>query len=133
MSALWLSSSTLLVITLGFAGLLGELSFRLRERLSTPLAALAILAFGMVVLPPLSLPGMLPWLLWLSGFIVFIIYSLRPNQLPEQLLSRRFALRYIAIAMVFCVAWNLLTHAGFPALLMATFAGMTALMAWSDS
>lgn len=133
MSTVWLSSSTILLITVGFAGLLGELSYRLRKRLSTPLAVLSILVFGMVVLPPLSLPGILPWLLWVSGLSVFILYFFRPTPLPQKFLTRRFAMRFIALTMVLCALWNLLTSAGFPAVLLATFAGAAAFMAWRES
>lgn len=133
MSAIWLSSSTILLITVGFAGLLGELSYQLRKRLSTSIAVLSIPVLGMVILPPLSLPGILPWLLWISGFTVFILYFFRPAPLPQQLLTRRFAMRFIAITMVLCTLWNLQTDAGFPALLQAATAGATAIMAWSES
>ncbi|MCB2179676.1 hypothetical protein KQH54_00990 [bacterium] len=133
MSTLWLSSSTIFVITIGFAGLLGELSYRLRKNLSFSILGLSILVFGMVVLPPLSLPGIMSWLLWASGFFVFLLYSLRPQALPQSWVTRRFAMRYIALSMVLCAVWNLLTSAGFPALLLATFAATTGLMAWQDS
>ena len=133
MPVLWFSSPTLFIITLGFAGLLGDLIYRLRERISPQLIALCTLVLGMVIFPPLSLPLLLQRTLWGAGVIVIIAYAVRPGTLPENLHTRRFAMRYIAVAMVFSATWNILSGPSFPAMVLAVFACLAALMAWLES
>ncbi|MGD2026771.1 MAG: hypothetical protein PVI99_03065 [Anaerolineales bacterium] len=133
MAVFWFSSPTLFMITLGFAGLLGNLIYHLRERISPQLIALCALVLGMVILPPLSLPILLQRTLWGAGLIVILAYAVRPSTLPANLHTRRFAMRYTAVAMVLSAIWNILSGPSFPAMVLAAFACLAALMAWFDS
>ncbi|HKJ28302.1 MAG TPA: hypothetical protein VJ965_11735 [Anaerolineales bacterium] len=133
MSAVWLSSPALFVITLGFAGLLGELIYRLREAIQIRLAALAALFASLVLFPPLSLPGVLNWLLWLLALVVVVLFALRPDPLPSLFLTRRFALRYASAAMLLSAIWNVWTWPSFPSSLLVVSALAAACLAWLES
>lgn len=129
----WFSSPTLFMITLGFAGFLGDLIYRLRERFSTSLVALCAFVLGMVIFPPLSLPTLMQRILWVAGTMVILAYALRPDSLPARLHTRRFALRYTAVAMLLSAIWYILSGPGFPAMVLSLCAGLAALLAWLDS
>lgn len=133
MSAVWISSPTLIIITLGFAGLLGNLIRRLRQALQPKLAALTALLALLVLFPPLSLPGLLNWLLWLASLGVVLLFAVRPDSLPPSLHTRRFALRYASAAMLLSAWGNALYGPSFPACMIAAFALLAALLAWLES
>ena len=147
MSVVWITSSTLFVITLGFAGLLGELIHHLRIRRSAAkqngiqvrLAGMSVFISILVLLFPLSLPGTANWLLWLAAVCVIAIYALHRRALPPRLLTRRFAWRYTSAAMLLSAWWNFSTGTALPAgtslpaTLLAVSALLAALLAWLES
>ena len=129
------------MITLGFAGLLGELIHHLQIRRSAHkqngiqarLAGLSLFVSILVLLFPLSLPGMANWLLWLAALVVIGIYALYRRSLPPSLLTRKFAFRYTSAAMLLAAWWNYSTGPSLPAYLLAISALLAALMAWLES
>lgn len=141
MSAVWITSSTLFMITLGFAGLLGELIYTLRVRRSAAkrngiqvrLAGMSVFVSLLVLLFPLSLPGMANWLLWLAALAVIAAYSLHRRSLPPRLLTRKFAFRYTSAAMLLSAWWNFTAGPSLPANLLAASALVAALLAWLES
>jgi len=129
----WIAALTLFIITLGFAGILGGLIFRLRTEPKVFLAFLSLMIGSLVFFPPLSLPVMLQWLVWLAALIIAGTFAMRPANLPAFLLSRRFVLRYACLALLTTAMWY---QSVGPSLLMSSLtitALLTALVSWRES
>ncbi len=133
MSVTWVAYPALYIITIGFAGLLGELIFHLRSQFTPRILAAAMLLAGLVWFPPLSLPLTLQWGLWVSSGVVILLFALRPQPLPNQLFSRQFAMRYASIAMLISALWDVLAGPAFPAHALAIAALLASLLAWLAS
>jgi hypothetical protein len=97
------------------------------------MAALAALLVGLVLFPPLSLPGLLNWPAWVLALAVTAIFATRPEILPYRLRTRSFALRYASVAMLLSAWWYLVSGPCFPACLLAASALLAALLAWIES
>lgn len=133
MLSVWVSPPTIIVISLGFAGLLGEQIRQLRSQLNTDQLAAALALVGLVLLPPLSLPPVTQWIGWAAAGLVIILFALRPPILPEYIYTNRFAWRYASFAMVLAALWNLLAGPSFPRPVLTLTAVLASLLAWRRS
>ena len=133
MISVWVSPPTILLISLGFAGLLGELIRRLRSRLNTSQLAAAIALIGLVLLPPLSLPPVTQWLGWAAAALVIFLFAFRPQILPAKIFSEQFAWKYASIAMFLAAIWNLVTGPSFPFIPISISAALAAFLSWKRS
>ena len=129
----WISAITLFIITLGFARMLGELVYHLRNQPGLPLAFVSFIIINLILFPPLSLPVTLRWFYWVVAFSVVAIFAVRSQGIPEVLLSQRFILRYISFVMLTSAAWYL--SAAQTALMsaLAAVAILAALLSWRES
>lgn len=152
MYSVWVSPPTIILISLGFAGLLGEqirqlhahlnqnrvqrLSFerleaQLRSNKHQLAAALALV--GLVMLPPLSLPPVSQWIGWAAAGLVILLFSFRPKGLPAGLFTCRFAWRYAAFTMLLAALWSFLSGPDLPYIILSLIALLTALLSWRRS
>lgn len=141
----WLSLPTLLIIDLGFAGLLGTHLYYLRAHAAHRRSAarsfphrarsiaLALLLGGFVLLPPLSFPPLPQWLGWLAALLVVALFAFRPKPLPARLWTLSFAFRYAALTMLLVALWGLLSGFTSPQALFTLAALLAAALAWHRS
>ncbi len=132
MSLAWVYPPTLFLITLGFAGVLGDLIYRLRANLNLPMLVAALSTLFLVLFPPLSLPPAFQYAGWIGAVLVILVFALRPDNLPSTFFTRRFALRYAALIMLLSALWGIF-NATFPTNLLAAAALLAALLAWTRS
>jgi hypothetical protein len=118
------------VISLGFAGLLGEQIRQLRSRISRHQLAAALALFGLALLPPLSLPPVIQWIGWVTASLVIVLFALQPKVLPACLFTRSFAWRYASFAMLLAALWNILAGPGLPNLALSLLALFASLLCW---
>ena len=133
MISVWVSPPTIIFISLGFAGLLGEIIRRLRSRLNTAQLAAAFALIGLVLLPPLSLPPVTQWLGWAAAIMVILLFAFRPQILPAKIFSEQFAWQYASIAMFLAAIWNLATGPSFPFIPISVSAALAAFLSWKRS
>jgi hypothetical protein len=133
MNTVWVSPPTIIIISLGFAGLLGEQIRQLRSHLTKRQLAAALALVGLVMLPPLSLPPVIQWLGWAAASLVIALFTFQPKVLPESIFSRRFAWQYACFAMLLAALWNLLAGPGLPYLIIFLAAIYAALLSWKRS
>ena len=129
----WINVFTLFIITLGFAGILGDLFFQLRSRKDAASGFLALVISSLVFSPPLSLPLIPRSILWAVALIVILIFAARPERLPAALLSQRFILRYACLAMVATALWYLSVEQSLLMFVLAFSAMLAALFSWRVS
>jgi len=129
----WINVFTLFIITLGFAGILGDLFFQLRSRKDAVAGFLALLISSLVFFPPLSLPLIPRSVLWAAALIVTLIFAARPQRLPGTLFSQRFILRYACLAMVATALWYLSVGESPLMFVLAISAMLAALFSWRES
>ena len=133
MISAWVSPPTIIIISLGFAGLLGEQIRQLRAQLNKNQLAAALALVGLVLLPPLSLPPAAQWIGLAAASLVILLFALRPNILPAQIFSPSFAWRYTSFSMILAAVWNLVAGPSFPFLLVSTSAMLAAFFSWRRS
>lgn len=129
----WIKAFTLFIITLGFAGLLGDLLFQLRSRRHAATGFLALLIGSLVFFPPLSLPHIPRAVLWTAALTVILLFTARPNRLPQVLLSQRFILRYACLGLVTTALWYLSVGQSLLMSALAISALFAALLSWRES
>jgi hypothetical protein len=152
MYSVWVSPPAIIVISLGFAGLLGEQIRQLRSRLNQnkgksprfdrfeallrshkhQLAAVLALV-GLVLLSPLSLPPVTQWISWTAASLVVALFAIRPKVLPTGMFTCRFAWQYASFSMLVAALWNLLAGPGLPYLVLGLVALFAALLSWKRS
>jgi hypothetical protein len=102
--AYYLTSSTILVAYLGFAGIWGVLFRRTRENI------VLIILYGLLLMLPAAL--MLPWqlavntLVWGFSLAVIFLFAKQPIQLPRWLWRRSFSYGYFGILMLLILGWT---------------------------
>jgi hypothetical protein len=133
MISVWVSPPTIIFISLGFAGLLGELIRQLRSRLNKSQLAAAVALIGLVLLPPLSLPPVTQWIGWTAACLVIFSFAFRPQILPAKFFSPSFAWRYASFAMLLAALWNLVTGPSFPFIPISLSAILAAFFSWKRS
>ena len=129
----WINVFTLFIITLGFAGILGDLFFQLRSRKNAAAGFLVLLISSLVFFPPLSLPLIPRSVLWAASLIVTLLFAARPGQLPGALFSQRFILRYACLAMVTTALWYLSAEQSPLMFVLAISAMLAAVFSWRES
>jgi hypothetical protein len=133
MYSVWVSPPAIIVISLGFAGLLGEQIRQLRSQLTKHQLAAAIALVGLVLLPPLSLPPVPQWFGWAAAILVIALFALQPKSLPQIIFSPKFAWRYASFAMLLAALWYLLAGPYLPYLLVGLAALFASLFSWKRS
>lgn len=133
MFSVWVSPPTIIFISLGFAGLLGDQIRQLRSHLTRHQVAAVLALLGLVWLPPLSLPPFQQWLGWAAATVVIVLFAARPNILPAEIFSCRFAWRYTSIAMLLAAVWDLLAGPALPYHFLSLCALVAAFLAWKRS
>ena len=133
MILMWISLTILLLITLGFAGLVGNYIYHLRSSVNSHQVASAFAIYGLVLLPPLSLPPISQWISWLVATLVVVIFAVRPIILPQQLWTIKFAFRYTSLVMVFIAIWSLAGGYSHPVIILGGFAALAALLSYLRS
>ena len=123
---------SLAAIYLGFAGFLGSLLYQFRSRLHWTLQGLVLfftlLTFvGTALLPPWSNPLMRAQLL--AGYLVVLVFSLRPIGRPDWMWKSALAFRYLSLTLVLVVLWSL-TDLNSERLVLAPWAALAAVLAW---
>jgi hypothetical protein len=133
MIEVWISAFTMVIITLGFGRILGDLIYQLRSHPDVPMAFLSLLVTNLVIFPPLSLPLIFRVSLWAAALSVTAIFAIRPRKIPEFLLSRRFILRYACLAMLTSAMWYLTAEQSLLMSALAASALLAALLSWRES
>ena len=129
----WITVFTLFIITIGFAGILGDLFFQLHSRKNAAAGFLALLIGSLIFFPPLSLTLTPRTVLWAAALIVTLLYTARPDWLPVTLFSQRFILRYACLAMVTTALWYLSVEQSLLMFVLAISAMLAALYSWRES
>jgi hypothetical protein len=141
----WLSDLLLLVallcIYLGFAGFLGSLLFRSRQRLGRQylgwllqvlmFAATIVVFLGISLLPPWNTPLLRAQ--FLIFYTVILVFSLRPIRRPEWIWKTAHAFRYLSLTLVLIVLWALSGEITPAKLMIVPWAGLAAVLAWQRS
>ncbi len=142
----WLISDLLLLaalvcIYLGFAGFLGSLLFRARQRLgrqrlgwllqSMMLAATILVFLGISMLPPWDTP--LLRIQFLIFYGVILLFSLRPIRRPQWIWKTALAFRYLSLTLVLILLWALSGEITPAKLMIVPWAALAALLAWQRS
>lgn len=133
MNSIWVFPPTIIIISLGFAGLLGEQIRQLRSHLSSHQLAAALALVGLVLLPPLSLPPLTQWLGLAAASLVIILFALQPKFIPDSFFSLRFAWQYASFSMLLAALWNFFASPGQSYLVFGVMALFAAFLAWSRS
>ncbi|MEN8240982.1 MAG: hypothetical protein ABFS17_03590 [Chloroflexota bacterium] len=133
MISAWVSPPTIIFISLGFAGLLGELIRQLRSRINKFQLAAALALIGLVLLPPLSLPPVTQWFGWAAAGLVILLFAYRPQIFPAKIFSEQFAWQYASFAMFLAAIWNLVTGPSFPFIPISISAALAAFLSWKRS
>jgi hypothetical protein len=133
MFSVWVSPPTIIFISLGFAGLLGDQIHQLRSHLNRHQVVAVLALIGLVWLPPLSLPPVPQWLGWAAATLVIILFALRPNILPSQIFTHQFAWRYASLSMLLAAIWDLLAGPALPYHFLSLFALFAAFLTWKRS
>lgn len=126
---------SLAAIYLGFAGFLGSLLFQFRSRLHWSLQGfvllLTLLCFaGIAMLPPWANPLMRGPLL--VGYLVVLLFSLRPIGRPDWIWKSALAFRYLSLTLVLVVLWSVSDSAS-DRLILAPWAALAAILSWQRS
>ena len=152
MYSVWVSPPAIIVISLGFAGLLGEQIRQLHSRLKQDRGrapclgrieallrsnkhqlAAALALVGLVLLPPLSLPPVTQWIGWVAAGLVIALFAVRPKSFPSGIFTCRFAWQYASFSMLVAALWNLLAGPGVPYLILSLTALLASLLSWKRS
>ena len=124
----YLTSSSILLAYLGFAGGWGALFRRTQKNL------VLSLLYGLLLMLPsaLALPWMLPIKLSVWGFslLVAVLFNLQPAYLPVWLWHRNFAFGYFGVLMLLILGWTAFTGQPILWLWIGLPAGVTAVLLW---
>lgn len=127
---------SLVAIYLGFAGFLGSLLFRARQRLSWPMQ---LLLFCLTILIVLGISLLAPWnsqwmhAQFLMVYAVILVFSLRPVRRPAWLWRTALGFRYLSLTLVLVVIWSLSGEDNSAKIILAPWAGLAAALAWQRS
>ena len=133
MILMWISLTILLLITIGFAGLVGNYIYHLRSSVNSHQVASAIGIYGLILLPSLSLPPVSQWISWLVATLVVVIFAIRPTIFPHQLWTIKFAFRYTSLVMVLIAIWSLTEGYSHPVIILGGLAALAALLSYFRS
>lgn len=127
---------SLAAIYLGFAGFLGSLLFQFRRRVHWALQGLLFLVtllvfIGIALLPPWSDPLMRSQLA--AGYLVVLLFSLRPFGRPDWIWKSALAFRYLSLTLVLVVFWALSGSEVPGRIFLAPWAALAAILAWHRS
>jgi hypothetical protein len=123
-------------IYLGFSGFLGSLLFQFRSRLHWTLQGLMLVITLLLFMGIAMLPAWAHSLMRIQlalGYLVVLLFSLRPFRRPEWMWRSALAFRYLSLTLVLVMLWAISGETVPARLFLAPWAALAALLAWHRS